>query len=198
MERNAYGYYYNPNSRWDWYQLGGRWPDMFLVKDTCTEYFDGEYSCYIRESKLETPEGFRWVAAARKKDIEWQAMRNWKNQKVTERFYSLEKMFCAGELAEDFYGTLTDEGIMKQGELVYRKGESVEAYLQRMSIPKSRKYPFAVGDIVDESHWFGMEDFSWNMEAAGESETKKWWTFLDEYVDGITDEMVLVGVDYHM
>jgi len=35
-ERNAetgrYGYYENPNAKWDWYQIGGRWSGFFKVK----------------------------------------------------------------------------------------------------------------------------------------------------------------------
>lgn len=43
-KHQGYGYYYNPNAIWDWYSIGGRWPEMFLVKDDCTEYSIGERS----------------------------------------------------------------------------------------------------------------------------------------------------------
>lgn len=32
-EFDGYGYLYNPNAFWDWYQIGGRWPNLFLVKN---------------------------------------------------------------------------------------------------------------------------------------------------------------------
>ncbi len=35
-ERNAngrYGYWYNPNAKWDWYQLGGRWKNKLPLKN---------------------------------------------------------------------------------------------------------------------------------------------------------------------
>ena len=28
------GYYYNPNAKWDWYDVGGRWSDSLPLKDT--------------------------------------------------------------------------------------------------------------------------------------------------------------------
>lgn len=31
-ELNAYGYLCNPNAKWDWYQVGGRWRDMLRLK----------------------------------------------------------------------------------------------------------------------------------------------------------------------
>lgn len=32
-EKGEYGYWRNPNSKWDWYSLGGRWKDFFTLKD---------------------------------------------------------------------------------------------------------------------------------------------------------------------
>ena len=81
---DAYGWYGNPNTIWDWYSIGGRWPKWFLVKDTCQEYSIGH-----RDSKIDlsAPEGYMWVCAARKKDIEWDVMREWKKQFQTDRYY---------------------------------------------------------------------------------------------------------------
>ncbi|HUS50552.1 MAG TPA: hypothetical protein VMZ91_10330 [Candidatus Paceibacterota bacterium] len=31
-EKTHYGYYSNPNAKWDWYQVGGRWAGWFRVK----------------------------------------------------------------------------------------------------------------------------------------------------------------------
>lgn len=33
-EQGAYGYWENPNRKWDWYQLGGRWNGYFQLKPT--------------------------------------------------------------------------------------------------------------------------------------------------------------------
>ena len=34
-EKNGdkYGYWENPNAKWDWYEIGGRWSNMLLTKD---------------------------------------------------------------------------------------------------------------------------------------------------------------------
>lgn len=32
-EDGKFGYYHNPNSKWDWYQLGGRWSGLIKLKD---------------------------------------------------------------------------------------------------------------------------------------------------------------------
>lgn len=32
-ETGKYGYYFNPNAHWDWYQVGGRWSNALLLKN---------------------------------------------------------------------------------------------------------------------------------------------------------------------
>ena len=42
------------------------------------------------------PEGYKWVCAARKKDIEWQTMRDWRILGARKHFQSLEKLSYMG------------------------------------------------------------------------------------------------------
>lgn len=197
-EHHAYGEYYNLKGMFDWYQIGGRWPQMFLIKDTCGEFYLGERSWCNQDDRLDAPEGYLWVAAARKKDIEWQAMRDWNKKELTERFYQLEKMFREGKLEEDVYGRLTEEGILGWDGYLYHAGESLNAYLERTQIPERWKYPCAVHDIVDAEQWI-----STNNDVAVENETEQtdpadWHSSLDQYIDDLGDDAVLVGVDYHI
>jgi hypothetical protein len=34
-EDGVYGYWHNPNAKWDWYVMGGRWRGYFRVKVRC-------------------------------------------------------------------------------------------------------------------------------------------------------------------
>lgn len=196
-KHKAYGYYCNPNAMWDWYQIGGRWPAMFLVKDSCEEYFDGERSWCNEDAVFEAPEGFRWVSVSRKKDIEWDKMREWKKQKATENFYRFEKMFSQERLDDGIQGHLTEKGISVWGEYVYYKDESLDEYLERCTFPKSRQYPLSFYDIVDEDNWFDKNDVVLNPDN-GIFEPMDWDAFTDEYIDDLDDNTVLVCVDYHM
>lgn len=84
-DKQAFGYYCNPEARWDWFVIGGRWPVTFLVKDTCTEYSLGERTWGDENTVYTVPEGYMWVSAARKKDIEWEAMRNWQLHQIKQQ-----------------------------------------------------------------------------------------------------------------
>lgn len=193
----GYGYECNPNAMWDWYQIGGRWPAMFLVRNDCVEHSPGERSWCNEDSELKAPEGYIWVAAARKKDIHWDVMRDWMTKKATERFQHLQTMFAEGKLEEGFYAHIVEDGIVSWGDYDYRKDESLEEYLERCSIPKSWKYPFSVHDIVDADNWLENGDCYLDSES-GKHLHLEWHDQMDEYIDDLDDETVLVGVDYHM
>ena len=75
-QEGKYGYYRNPNAKWDWFQIGGRWPYAFLVKEGCWSVIPSELSwaCQNEEAR-KAPEGYRWVSGARKTDIQWEMMK---------------------------------------------------------------------------------------------------------------------------
>ena len=191
-----YGEWYNPDSVYDWYSIGGRWPEMFLVKQDCLEYSYGERES-MDESKHPAPEGYRWVACARKKDIQWDAMRQWRNQQAEERFHQLEEMFRAGPVNPESLFRITEDGIYRWGEQVYRKDQTLEEFLEKFGIPASWKYPISVcGIFIDEAYYS-------EYDAVYDEELKKWvpcsWQeAVDNHIDDADDNTVFVGIDYHM
>lgn len=104
-EQDAYGYYYNPDAYFDWYSMGGRWPELFLVKEDCKEYSIGECTLSCDEDSHPHPEGYKWVCAARKKDIEWQVMKDWLSQQTSQ--YPI----C-------FFGYFSEDGCFTQNDFI--------------------------------------------------------------------------------
>ncbi len=130
-DQDAYGYYYNPNAFYDWYSIGGRWPDMFLVREDCTEYGIADRSWACGDEERKAPEGYRWTCAARKKDIAWQVMYDWELKQEKQRYAKLVHAFKTGTLSDGLYGRIEEDGIWALGEIVYHKGETEAEYLQR-------------------------------------------------------------------
>lgn len=191
-----YGEWYNPNGVYDWYSIGGRWPEMFLVKIDCTEYSAGERRMF-NESEYKAPEGYRWVACARKKDVQWDVMRQWRNEKATERFRKLEAMFKSGTIDETVHA-INENGILIWGKLVYRKDETLEEFLSEYGIPDNWQYPLNVGDIFNEDEHFCEHDHAVFDEATKTWNMTGWHEILDAYIENADEEVVFVGIDYHM
>ena len=196
-ENGKYGEWYNPDGVYDWYSIGGRWPDMFLVKNDCTEYSQGERGLYAHDN-YPAPEGYMWIACARKKDIQWDVMREWRNQKATERFNKLKEMFEAGK-TEEKCCRITEDGVLSYGDLVYRKGETLEEYISEYGIPAEWKYPISVHDIFHNDG--NVSKTAYDTYDAVERKwktTNEWRSYLDEFIDDADDEVVFVGIDYHI
>ena len=190
-----YGEWFNPDSVYDWYSIGGRWPEMFLVKQDCVEYSYGERES-MDESDYPAPEGYRWVACARKKDIQWDAMRQWRNQEVEKHFRKLEDIFQNGALNPDMFH-IKEDGVYRWGKRVYRKDQTLEEFLDEHGFTSKCKYPISVyGIFIDENYYC-------ECDAVYDEEQKKWvpqeWQqAIDMHIDDADDNTVFVGIDYHM
>lgn len=189
-----YGYLCNPNGWWDWYCIGGRWPSIFLVSKDCSEYAPGESD--FEEGVV--PEGYMWVSAARKKDIAWDAMYAWRKQCAIKRFDELTRIFATKEKPEDFWGEITDEGISDRNGALYIDGETVEEYLRRRNIfDDDHRY---MGDrfynYIDAGEWHSVDEYGFRgMESKDNRD--KWNDEIHSFIDGLSDETVLVVVDHH-
>ena len=89
-----YGYWHNPNSKWDWYVLGGRWKGMLKLKHGA-KGTEGEPGVFGNSSRP------GWVDQARKGDIDWQGMRMVKKAAAMKRYDKFEAKVKAGYKPED-------------------------------------------------------------------------------------------------
>ena len=193
----GYGYYSNPNAMWDWFQIGGRWPVTFLVKNTCTEYSFGERSWGNDDTNYPCPDGYMWVSAARKKDIEWDTIKQWYLDQAKKRFASLEAMFVTGLMEPEKYMEVKDGCVYHFLDLIYKIGETEEEYLNRVGITDNRKYPVSFCDLIDDDDWLTESHDYRNPDHEGELAIT-WKETIQQYIEDLDDEDVLVSIDYHM
>lgn len=195
-EQDAFGYYYNPEGYWDWYSIGGRWVFLLLVKISCKEYCVGKKSCLYEGNIPDAPKGYIWVSGARKKDIEWDTMRKWGTQKLTEMFGKLEHFFLSGVRPDGVDGVLVEDGIVHCGKYVYRKGETLEGYLEKFDFKKDCRYPIAACSFINNAGWYSR----WNRTGIADENIlteDEWDIRLGNLLDSIPEDDVLVVVDCH-
>lgn len=83
---NRYGYWENPNAKWDWYQLGGRWTGFFQMNKD-------RYGS-VGNPGLMTKVPVKGTAdQAFKKDIDFDKMRKLSAQKASDTYKMIEDEF---------------------------------------------------------------------------------------------------------
>lgn len=76
---------YNPNSKWDWYSIGGRWNKVLLTnKDNKDVVEKQDFGLFNYCGDKETIDGYKWVNGAKIKDIDFKKM----NEGKEEPFYT--------------------------------------------------------------------------------------------------------------
>lgn len=190
----AYGYRYNPDSFYDWFQVGGRWPLRFLIPDNDPFYILGEKSWASEKGEKKAPDGYRWVTGARKSSIQWELMKLLAVDAATAMFHELEQWYLTGVAPDDeqFWGHVTDKGIEYFGELIYEKGLTLEQYLKDRNLtPEQRLIPSAYY-ILDDGSVECCDQHSDNGED-GDS----WDQYVADYLDSLPNDAVIVTLDCH-
>jgi hypothetical protein len=82
-DMDAYGYWYNPNAMWDWYQIGGRWQGMLLVEEG--KGIKGETSFMNDEEESPLP-GFEYVDMAQVKNIRFNKMYELSYERLADKY----------------------------------------------------------------------------------------------------------------
>ena len=137
--------YYNPDAKWDWYEIGGRWPNSLKVKKDAQFNMGGHYG------KMGTPEGkgrYRWVAAAPLCEIEWDLM----NTISPEQKKKASEFWDKYVLNQD---PSYDAKFAYKREYYLDRYKTKEEYIKRTNI-------FTTHDLlVEDRGWITVGDMGW-------------------------------------
>lgn len=193
---DAYGYFVNPEGRWDWYSIGGRWPYLLLVKDTCAEYYEGSKSWGDDGYDLKVPKGYICTSAARKKDIEWQAMRDWRRKDRMWSYVKYRRFFLTGKCGRDTFGERVEDGIRFGSKYLYHKGETLKEYVAQSGFGAD-DYPINANSLCGDKGWQSIDEGNWKRPGT-ENVAETWKKEVAGFLDSMEDDDVLVVVDCHM
>lgn len=181
------GYYDNPNVFYDWFSIGGGWTKRLLVKETCLECVDGERTPY-----LQCPQGYKWVCAARKKDIEWKKMYDLEYKAAKIRYEELQQFFMSRKSDEDSNKEVTEDGVVTSKGFIYYKEDTLETYLARHGLEDADNYmPMGYGLINS----YGIEVIQ---SLSDEDSMAEWQKMGKKYMEFTNPDSVIVAVDCHM
>lgn len=196
-DHHGYGDYRNPNAIYDYYTIGGGWPTTFLIRDSCSDGCIGE-RCWGEEDTIyPVPDGYIWVSAARKKDIEWEVMKDWRLQTIRDRYSELVEMFVTGSVEPQDGLLRKDDCVYVFGRMIYRIGESEEEFYNRFKSRDTRRFPVSFSGLVSETGWIPGDDACLIPDVSGVTQAD-WVTTVQQFIEDLPDDAVLVSIDHHM
>lgn len=208
----------NPNCKWDWYVIGGRWRGYFKMKDgldlSAAEL--GESGTFGNEPKHDADR-------IRKGDIDFDGMRNEAEEKARDTYQSMEeatkdietpgmcwKEFCdkmgedAIETARSFFNAHPWVKAIHSSSLGdgYMMGCPVERFCvnnggKETFLKRARDGAISTFAVVKDGKWYAQGDMGWWASVSNEKEDGVWEKEFAKLLDDISDDTMLTLVDCH-
>ena len=176
-ELQSWGYYENPNAKWDWYSIGGRWSGFFILKDGSKGKL-GMPGIYGREEENEAPNR---ADQAKKGDIDWEAILQ---NEVKKSKYIWQKVMV--EKAEK----LQPESI----SFLYgiSPDDTLESYVE-----KNSKLPTTFA-VLKDGKWYEKGKMGWWGITTDEKPDDTWNDEFQKLIQDLPDDTLLTLVDCHI
>lgn len=192
----------NPNKKWDWWQVGGRWHGFLKLKHGA----EGETG----EPGLMTPEAKQgWVDCARKGDVDWDGMRDDAANEAAQRYdrvrelapgdwepwESVRERFSNIEDARTFYHS--------QGQVKAAKKEGFwepDSFLasRESYIEKARAAAVAPFAILYNGEWIERGEMGWWAIISNDTGKENWMDKSWAIIQSVPDEEPITIVDCHI
>lgn len=165
---------YNPESQWDWYQMGGRYQGMLRLKHG-TEGVVGEASLMFEDHEYEA----KYADQAKMADIDWQYMRN-DPDKLLHLKLQWEEQMRGG-------------GYYKPGYYVEKYGNEKEFFRQNLTFST-----FAA--ITADGVWHEVGKMGWwAMSTETHDENKTWVDhYWEAFLEDLDDDALVTIFDLHI
>lgn len=211
----------NPNQKWDWYQVGGRWSGFLKLKA-------GAHGLYGQRSWANPGEDEAgYCDQAKKSDIDFEGMRNEAGERAAKNWDLFDK-----HLAQFKDGFLSWDEVRKShedmdtarneyhaqplrkamSELASRDSKlseedrsffvwlEVEDYLQPREsfIQQQRDKAIATFAVIKDGQWYERGEMGWWACVSNEKEQSDWNRQFNELLDGLPDDTLLTVIDCHI
>jgi hypothetical protein len=207
-ENSRYGYMHNPQAKWDWYQVGGRWSGYFKAKPG-TQGHLGEIS-------QGNPPEAGWFDVMRKGDIDFNAM-ILEAQVEANKKYDLYEAAIAGlevpktwqEFHKDFddiddartaYAALPYNKALRDAKLDSWAGDAVKIFgVGRDAYVKRAGYnTFVPYAVLKDGEWVAKGEMGWFGMSNESVEQDVWHERIAEMLLALPDDTIITAVDCHI
>jgi len=206
---------YNPDSKWDWYEVGGRWMGFFMLKPGADGHL-GVPGVFGNEASPGTAD------VLKAKDIDFKAMRNEAARKANSYFDLLEQVLGHLDLSEyqSWEEVRGENSNVEFARKVYGGQEAVQAldkatfkdklplswdetpdtYLRGREafVAAAIEHAGVPYAIVRDGKWVARGDMGWWGISTNEVEQDSWNHAVQELYDSLPPDTVITVVDCHI
>lgn len=200
-EDGKYGYYTNPNSRWDWYEVGGRWAGSLLLKTTVNKStlpqpnFSWGWSQEDRDQALNK----NVVDVARLCDIDLEQMTLIEDKKVRAQYNAIRTWNALPSETDEekkFKNkSQFDAGIFFMNAKKFEDALNLD---EESFVKKYVEHPLAFHSIVDDGEWYEKGTMGWFACISDEMDMEDWNKIVAERIATLDPNTIVTVVDCHV
>lgn len=210
-ENGKYGYFFNPQAKWDWYQLGGRWTGFFKLKKN-RKGTTGDPGIFTSAPKP------GYADQALKRDIDFDGMRA-QNEEEAKKMYD-EAMQVLGnlppnlswlEVSKEYQQEEQDRELARH---VYWSQPRCQAWKKHKGNEYCSPDPFlqtrhefihGAGNracmtfaLLDHGNWHEQGHMGWFGVATDKSDESEWCQFIDQAIKQAPPDTLISLYDCHI
>jgi hypothetical protein len=211
-ETGKYGYWENPNAKWDWYALGGRWTGFFKLKP-CTTGQTGDPGLMTDEAEN------GYCDSAVVADIDFEFMRRKAYSKAYIRYSEIQSA-CDGfipVLKTSWSECLKKYTNIDEARKAYHNQRSVKSFNKSMAdadkhFEDIEKYQCTLEDFAQKAYdnalstfavlkngkWYERGDMGWWGCVSDEKDQKAWNREFNELIKNLDSGTLLSVYDVHI
>lgn len=184
---------YNPNSKWDWYSIGGRFDgDLYLTDEGIEEAinYPNNPQWFKDMPREEQVEHVKWVNSAPLKYIQWFTPLSEEDKAELKRWWEIN---IDGDELKD--GEKKDEHFFWNPDWFMRRYKDADTYIK----VKEMMTFFAV--LTPDGEWHEPSKMGWFACTDGEPEDELKWDleFYDRFIKpNIDSDLICTVVDCHI
>lgn len=172
-DKDEWGYWTNTNSKWDWYEIGGRWTGFFKVKDNPKYPDDIQLGC----PGLMTEQAEKGYAdSLRKCDIDFEGMRLNKIESLSKTWETIQEKINNGK--NHVYALYNID-----------KNETKESYINK----NNGIYTYSV---IKDGKWLSKGEMGWFGMSTDNDDN--WIENFEKMLESLPDDTLLTVVDCHI
>lgn len=205
-----YGYYENPNAKWDWYQVGGRWSGFLKLK-AGAEGEHGDRSWMRRGEPVESG----YCDSAAKGNIDFEGMRQEDADKAGATWDKAHALI-AGRAFKTWEQCRAEHAIIDTAREVYHAQDVVKEFRQSESfgwftkpedftavtreahVAHARAVAINTYAVLKDGEWYEKGEMGWWGLSNDKMTDTEWAVKVGELIDSLSDDTRITIVDCHI